>query len=156
MDLEGSIEITLPGHVKDNASDEDSDGSKEVICIMCQHSDNVKIYLCSKKSDNTQNCVGNFLHERCLENWIKNEETLQLKCLNCNSNTIIIPDNIKNTNQIIENDALTNVSYVIINQYNYLNHDNHEVRHCCKGCCILFFIMSTTMILILAIKSMHH
>jgi len=155
MDLEGSIEITLPGHVKDNASDEDSDGSKEVICIMCQHSDDVKIYLCSKKSDNTQNCVGNFLHERCLENWIKNEETLQLKCLNCNSNTIIIPDSIKNNNSDLVNDASTNMSYIIINQYNYFNRDNHETR-CCKGCCFLFVIMSSTLFLILAIKSMHY
>ena len=105
----------------------------------------VKNYICYKKEENTQNCKGSLLHEKCLKDWIKNKRTFHLKCLNCNSNEIIIPDNIKNTNQIIENDALTSVSYVIINQYNWIN--NNNLSCCCYCFCLMFTVIFITFLI---------
>ena len=108
------MEIVLPGQVYEESNEEIN------ICIICQYSENVNIYLCNK-NNNINNCRGSLLHEKCLKDWVISKKTFQLKCLNCNSNEIIIPENIKNNLQIVENDALTNVSYVIINQYNEIN-----------------------------------
>ena len=66
------------------------------------------------------------MHEKCLKDWIKNNNTFQLKCLNCNSNEIIIPENIKNNLQIVENDALTNLAYIILNQYTIENNNSNR------------------------------
>ena len=113
------MEIVLPGQV-------DEESNQEInICIICQYSENVNIYLCNKNI-NKNNCRGSFLHEKCLKDWIKNNNTFQLKCLNCNSNEIIIPENIKNNLQIVENDALTNLAYIILNQYTIENNNSNR------------------------------
>jgi hypothetical protein len=136
------MEITIPGYIDEEKSEYIN------ICVMCQEPNNVNSYLCYKKKENTQNCKGSLLHEKCLKNWIENKKTFNLKCLNCNSNEIIIPDNIKNTNQIIENDDLTNVSYVIINQYNWVNNHNHFT--CCCFCFCLILALTFALIIMLS------
>ena len=51
------MEIVLPGQV-------DEESNQEInICIICQYSENVNIYLC-KKNINTNNCRGSF----CMKN----------------------------------------------------------------------------------------
>ena len=136
------MEIVLPGQI-DEESNEDIN-----ICIICQYSENVNIYSCNK-NNNISNCRGSLLHEKCLKDWIKNNNTFQLKCLNCNSNEIIIPENIKNNLQIVENDALTNLAYIILNQYTIENNNNRNRNYGSDLMLILVSLILATIIILL-------
>ena len=142
MDLKDSV-IILPGYIDEDYS--------ENICIICQNSNNVNKYLCSRENNDTQNCIGSLLHEKCLENWIKNKNTFELKCLNCNSNKIIIPDNVKKRNELV--DISNNDShFVIINQYNIIN--SYRAHCCTTGLCIICMFVWAILCIILVISNL--